>query len=362
MENEYKRILIINTFGIGDVLFSTPLIRALKEGIPAARIDFICNNRTQYILQNNKNIDELLIYEKDDFRDALKRSKIGFIKKLFSFIKRIRSKRYDLAIDLSLGYQISMILMLVGVKKRIGFNFRQRGKFLTDKLDIEGFDDKPVAEYYLDVLGLIGIPASRNKALELNISEDLKVWAENFIRADSFAGKKLIGLAPGGGKSWGREAAYRRWDTENFISVARQLLKERGDIFFIIFGSSEESGVCAKLETALAGSAVNLCGKLSIPQFIALVKKCYLLLCNDGGILHMSVSQGLKTVSVFGPVDHKVYGPYPPSGRHKVIIASKVGCRPCYRNFRHPFCEKHECLKEIDIDEALRITREALQS
>lgn len=204
MNEKHKKILIINTFGIGDVLFSTPLVRMLKMHIPESTIDFVCNERTQYILQNNKNINELIIFEKDKFRELFRKSKIRFIKKMYEFIKRIKSKQYDLAVDLSLGYQTSLLLKLLGVKKRIGFNFRNRGKFLTDKLNIEGFNKKHVVEYYLDVLSLIGIIDCDDRQLELGVSEEVEQWAERFINENNLNGKVLIGLAPGGWKKLGR--------------------------------------------------------------------------------------------------------------------------------------------------------------
>jgi lipopolysaccharide heptosyltransferase II len=343
-----ERILIINTFGIGDVLFSTPLLRAVKEEIPGASIDFMCNERCQCILQHNKNIDRIIVFEKDEFRKTLTSSKREFLKKLISFTRNVRSRRYDLAIDLSLGHQISLLLKIAGVKERIGFNYRNRGRFLTGKLTINGFSNKHVVDYYLDILKLAGIEKPKEKSLELPISGELKGWADAFTGEKGLKAKRLIGIAPGGGKSWGRYALYRRWDPNNFSSVARAIAEEDSDIFFLIFGSDEERGITKMIEHTLKGRVINLCGKLSLTQSIALIKRCALLLCNDGGILHIAVSQGVDTVSIFGPVDDSVYGPCPPSERHVVVKAESVLCRPCYNNFKHQMCENLDCLRKID--------------
>ncbi|OGW75379.1 MAG: hypothetical protein A2Z72_02910 [Omnitrophica bacterium RBG_13_46_9] len=361
-DNRYKSILIINTFGIGDVLFSTPLIRAVKNYMPLARVDFMCNKRCQCILQNNRHIDDVIIFEKDEFRNAFKSSKVGFIRKILEFTREIKRKKYDLAIDLSLGYQISLLLRLLGVKQRIGFNYRKRGRFLTDKLDIDGFNDKHVVDYYLDVLRLIGITDFTGRDLEFSLSSVQEQWAEGFIRAKGLDDKRLIGIAPGGGKSWGSYAAYRRWDPQNFSHVAQGLSKKRDDIFFLIFGSEEEKDLCRIINESLGGKSLGLCGQLSFPQSVALIKRCELLLCNDGGILHVGVSQGVETVSIFGPVNDKVYGPCPPLDKHKVVRAENVECRPCYKNFKHRMCDSHDCLKKIDGGKVLSLAEESIRA
>lgn len=356
----YKRILVVNTFGIGDVLFSMPLVRAIKKAMPRASVDFMCNKRCQYILKNNKNIDSIIVFEKDDFRKVLKRSKIEFLKKFLGLVNTLRKKRYDMAIDLSLGYQISLLLKILGVKKRIGFNYRRRGKFLTNKLEINGFNDKHAIEYYLDILKLIGIDKIDNKYMKLILSPELDKWASKFLEDKGLKGKLIIGFAPGGGKSWGEFAIYRRWNHENFAYVAEELLKRHTGAIFLIFGSGEEKDICSHIKKCLKNRAIDLSGELTLPESSALIKKCRLLLCNDGGLLHIAVSQGVSTVSIFGPVDEKVYGPYPLDVRHRVVKAEGVECRPCYKSFKHTMCKGHECLKKIDKEKALKMAEEIL--
>ena len=356
----YNRILVINIFGIGDVLFSTPMVRALRANFSEAKIDFMCNKRGQHIVQNNKNIDEFIVFEKDDFRNTFKDSKLRFIKKMYKFLREIRRNKYDLVIDLSLGYHLSLLLKILGVKKRIGFNYRNRGKFLTEKIKLKSFSEKHVVEYYLDVLKLIGIEETKDKHLELTLSDDLEKWADDFIKENKLEQKELIGVAPGGGKSWGQYAFYRRWSPSNFSYVAEKLALKRKDVFFFIFGSKEEACLCGNINETLKDKVMDLCDKVSLIKAIALMRRCKLLLCNDGGLLHIAVSQDIKTVSIFGPVDDNVYGPYPHSEKHKVAKAEGISCRPCYKNFKHKSCPTHECLEGIDKEKVLKFAEEAL--
>lgn len=360
MYKKYKRILIVNTFGIGDVLFSTPLLKVLKDNIQGVSIDYMCNERAREILNNNEFVRDIIIFEKDDFRNALKKSKLYFIKKLYNFIRVIKQKKYDLAIDLSLGYHLSLLLAVAGIKKRIGFNYRNRGRFLTDKVNIEGFNEKHAVEYYMDVLKLIGISDNSIKRLSITVPSDVERWADDFIRENKMAGKVLIGLAPGGGRSWGADAVYRRWYPENFSYVAKTLLRKNNNLFFLILGAKDERDLCKDIEKKIKDDSINLCGRLAIIESTALIRKCKVILCNDGGILHMAVSQKVGTVSIFGPVDSKGYGPYPSENIHKVMVAEGVACRPCYRSFRHKICNDHICLKKIDVNKVLEIMKDSI--
>ena len=99
-------------------------------------------------------------------------------------------------------------------------------------------------------------------------------------------------------------------------------------------------------------------------QFTSLLGRLGLVLCNDGGPLHLAVTQGVKTVSVFGPVDPQVYGPYPPSpSRHVAVYRRDLPCRPCYHRFRLPPCPyERACLATVEPAEVLEACRELLGS
>ena len=75
----------------------------------------------------------------------------------------------------------------------------------------------------------------------------------------------------------------------------------------------------------------------------------------------MAASLGIKTVSVFGPVDEDTYGPYPPSAGHRIIAKKDVPCRPCYKKFKYNACDKRLCLETITVDEVFRAAEEALK-
>jgi ADP-heptose:LPS heptosyltransferase len=97
-----------------------------------------------------------------------------------------------------------------------------------------------------------------------------------------------------------------------------------------------------------------------LPVVAGLLKASRMLLCNDGGLMHLANMMGIKTVSLFGPVDEKVYGPYRQNVASEVLTAS-VPCRPCYQKFVFPECRhQRQCLTQIDAGRVFESVKKVL--
>lgn len=353
-----KRILIINPFGIGDVLFTTPSIKSLKENFPESYIGYLCNKRTEPILRTNPDLNEIFVFEKDDYRQLWRESKIKCISRFISFLKRIKVKNFDLSFDLSLGRHYNFFLWLIGIPQRVGFNYKNRGRFLTKKIDIDGYQDKHVVEYYLDLLRFLGLEPKDNR-LELFLSQDDTIWAEQFLKDQGISNTDLlIGIIPGGGASWGKDAPIKHWSGEKFAKVADKFI-ERYSTKIIILGDSTESQICEFVSNSMHHHPVAVSCNTTLRQFASLIGRCKLVITNDGGPLHIATALGTKTISIFGPVDDKVYGPYPPSVNH-IVLKKDLPCRPCYRRFKMPKCDRRDCLESITPEEVLGATEKLL--
>lgn len=343
----------MNPFGIGDVLFSTPVIGNVKASYPDSFIGYLCNARTVSILESNPKINKVFIYEKDDWRRLWKESKIRCIVNFIKFLFEIKSYKFDSSIDLSLGRHYSFFLWLLGVKKRYGFNYKNRGVFLTDKIDIEGYHGKHVIEYYLDLLRFMGLKPMQIKP-KVYINNEYRVWANNFLKNKGVdRNKYLVGIIPGGGASWGKAVDIRRWPKDKFAKLADELIGKH-QFNVIIFGDNFESQLYDEIISLMEYKPIKIVGETDLMQFIALLSKCDLVIANDGGPLHLSVAVGVKTISLFGPVDDKVYGQYPYDlGMHRIMKVN-LACRPCYNKFKMPSCKYNKkCLNDIKVDKVL---------
>jgi len=355
------RILIVNPFGIGDVIFSTPLVEILKKNYDGCFIGYVCNKRTYELLKTNPYIDRLYVYEKDEHVEVWKRSRIEGIKKTLGFLRTIKRDVYDISIDLSLGYKFSMILKLIGIKRRIGLNYRKRGRFLTDRIDIDGFNDKHVIEYYLDLLRPLDIDIERYYARpRIYVTEADKAWAGNFLKDNDVDDNALlVGIIPGCGASWGKDADYRRWGRDGFAKVADRLVQGKGATI-IILGDRKEIPLCREMQGLMKARAVMACGKTTIGGLLGLMARCRVIVTNDGGPLHMAAGLGVSTVSIFGPVDDKVYGPQYSDSLNITVLNKAAPCRPCYKKFKYRLCEDVICLKGIKPEDVIKAAEEIL--
>jgi len=351
-----RKFLIINPFGIGDVLFTTPVIRAIKEADAQNTVSYWCNERVKAVLENNPNIDKIFALSRGDLKKIYQDSGIEGTQRFFSLLQKLKKERFDVAIDYSLDHRYSLICKILGIRKRIGYNYKKRGLFLTGKIDLDGYSKKHIVEYYLSLLKLIDIPA-KSKNLELFVSEHPLSRIRNILRYEGVKDKDLIiGIAPGAGGSWGKEAKLKHWAPLKFAELADDLTDRLG-ARILILGDASERDIADIIVAAMKHRPIDLVGKTKLEELAAAINCTRLLITNDGGPLHMAVALGVRTVSIFGPVDEKVYGPYPVGSEH-IVIKKDLPCRPCYKKFRMPLCDhERECIKAISVAEVFEAVR-----
>lgn len=354
-----EKYLIINPFGIGDVLFTTPIIKALKEAHPGCFIGYWCNDRVGDLLRSNRKIDRVFALSRGDIKRMYGSYPIKRLSALYRLIRDIRSEGFDIAFDYSLDCRYGLWSKLAGIKRRIGLNYKRRGRFLTDKIDLREYSGKHVIEHNLDLLGFVNIEP-KDKVPELIISEEDRAGAHDILKEHGVASTDiLIGVAPGGGASWGKDSIYKQWPARKFAELASELIRN-SNAKVVLLGSVDEKPIAeivlgkmglGKMGQSPLNRIVDLVGKLNLKELAAVINELGLLICNDGGPLHMAVALGVNTVSIFGPVDERVYGPYPPSAKH-IVVKSKLPCRPCYRDFRFKGCLNHiRCLEDITVED-----------
>ncbi len=352
-----KKYLLINPFGIGDVLFSTPVAQAIRDADPSNTVSYWCNERVQELFAQDPNIDSLFALSRGDLKRIYAESAFEGIRRSWELFFRIKKARFDVAVDFSLDHRYSLVTLLAGIKKRVGFDYRGRGGFLTDRIRIDGYQGRHMAEYYLDLLKLLGIPAPKNVRLRLYVSDTAHAKAQHILsRLNALDANVLIGIAGGAGASWGKDAGLKQWPAVKFAQLADRIAKEL-NATVLLLGSESERSIADVITRMTQARLVDLVGKTSIKELAAIMSYLKVLVTNDGGPLHMAAALGVRTVSIFGPVDSRVYGPYPPGEDH-IVIQRDLPCRPCYQNFRMPVCkQERECISSIETQEVFEAVR-----
>jgi ADP-heptose:LPS heptosyltransferase len=348
-----KKVLVVNPFGIGDVLFSMELVEALKAAGPRTIVGFMGNERTIELIRMNRHIDVAHEFNRDELRACLKKNLAAYFLRANAYLREIRAQRYDTMLDLSLGREFSFAGLLAGIPRRIGFDHKKRGFFLTHKTAFKSYEGKHVVDWQLSLLRSVGLkPAVVSSRLPLQISAKARQDAADLLKASSAgAHGPILVVAPGGGKSWGENAIYKQWSPERFAAAAEGWLNGRG-AGVVLLGDAGERELLSAVQARLRISAVLVSGQ-PLEIVCAILERAALVLCNDGGILHLANALGTKTASIYGPVDENVYGPYGNDTPH-VVLTEPVACRPCYKDFRFPPCAHHRCCQdELSVEKVL---------
>ncbi len=343
-----KKILFVNPFGIGDAIFTFYSVAQLKKAHPDARIDFLCNERTIALTRMNPDISRSYEFNRDHLRSVRSRSFRGFLNEYRSLIADWKKEGYEEMFDLSLGREFGFLGLLAGIPRRYGFDHRGRGLFLTHKTAFTGYEGRPVAETQLGLLRKAGVAVSGGSSLKWEIPGADEQRAETLLGGRQ--AQSWMALAPGGGQSWGANAVFKQWDAERFVVAANHWARSGGGILLV--GDSSEKALLERVQGALRVPCVVSCGE-PLGVVGALLRRASLFLGNDGGLLHFANSLGVRSVSVYGPVDEKTYGPYGTDAPVEAVTAP-VPCRPCYKNFIFPPCPyDRRCLTEISVQKVL---------
>jgi len=340
---DFKKILIINPYGIGDVLFTTPVISNLRMAYPQAAIAYLANRRTAEFLKFNSEIAQIFVYERDEF--------VGSVQKYLGLFNTIKQQGFEVVFDFSLNSSFGFLSAAGGIKKRVGFDYRKRGRFLTDRVFLSGYEEKHVIEYYLDLLRAVQVPI-KTKAMKMDLPSEEIQWAQTWLdRHQIDLSKPLIAVLPGGGASWGKAAGNKRWPASHFAHLIDKIV-ENFDAAVILLGDLKDEDLCRQVTREAHFPVYFGVGETSLLGLAALLKKCQGAIVNDGGPLHVAEAVGVKTVSIFGPVDPKVYGPYPVANH--TVVQKGLPCQPCYRRFRQANCGHISCLSDLSVEEVYR--------
>ena len=327
-----KRILIIQTAFIGDVILATPLIKNLRKTFPDSFISFLLIPEAKNVLQNNPNLNEILVYDKRRNRG------IGGLLKM---VRIIKERQFDLAMIPHRSLRSALLAYLSGIPERFGFD-RSAGSFL--------FTNKVV--YRTDVHEV-----DRNISLLSNFTPDLTDRSpELFPSSEDFSsvrrllsdsgigeGDRIACIAPG--SVW----ATKRWLPEGFAEVGDLLLRRTG-VKVVFLGSKEDSALCERIADLMAKRPAILAGKVSLLQSAAAVSLCRVILSNDSAPVHMASAMKIPAVAIFGStIPQFGFGPY---GVDHVIIQKEMKCRPCGIHGKRKCPEKHfRCMGKISAEE-----------
>lgn len=328
MVNAPKKILIVRTDRVGDVILSTPVIKNLRAYFPQAHIAFMCRPYTKDILEGNPSLDEVIVYDKYGKHKSL----WGSVR----FVFALRKKKFDWAVVLHPTNRVHMVTFFAKIPFRIGWD-RKMGFLLTKRIahtKQEGL--KHESEYTLDILRELDIPILY-RHLYFSVSEGAQGKVDGMLRDNDISNsEKLITVHPSA------SCVSKRWPADYFCQLINTL-KERLSLKVAVITAKGEEHFAERIIKDC--DVIDLRGKLDLVEVGALLKRSAIFISNDSGPVHIAAALDVPVISIFG---RKNSGLSPmrwkPLGENSFYLHKDVGCRVC---FAHD-CEKgFLCLKAI---------------
>jgi heptosyltransferase-2 len=351
-----RRILIVHPYGIGDLLFVTPVMRALRLVPTVETVDLLLGSRTREVVENNPHINDVFVVDKDRVH---RQTWLENLRDHWELGRKLRAKRYDLILDYSLRREHAFWgRFFLGVPWCAGFAYKKRALFHNIRFPLpEGFWERHVVDFYCDLAEAAGVPVE-DRFLEYFFPKPESLIEAEVAQKLKLLPGRFLAVAPGGGDSWGKEASFKRWPVKSFAELIRKLQKERNIHGVAILGSGSERALCEELQAMIKPPSVVLAGETNLTQTAMVLKKSALFVGNDGGLVHLAHALHVPLLAFYGPVPPEVYGPYPPSPDAIAVFKQGLECRPCYYKFRyHKECQTIACLTDLNPEEAFEQTK-----
>jgi len=337
-----QTFLLVQLADIGDLVLTTPAISALREAFPDATIDLFASSHALPIVPPDL-VDEMIPFEK-----GVSSGTRAFLQTInFRRTLNLGRRNYDTVIffhhfTLKAGVPKFRVIAQASRAKRIVGLQNDNINFLTDSIPDGGFGAKHQAQYWLDLVGLVGADSTPRPA---------EIYREDYVDQIGYQTRpfavnqgvpKVVIHAGSGGYS-----TARRWIPERFADVANQLkLESNAEIIFV--GKHEDDS--DEVAEMMHFEPTDLVGKTTLPQLADVIENADLFIGADSGVMHIAAATGTPVISIFGPSNFRAWHPWAVGGRASVLT-SQVECSPCsyvgHSVGARDGCEARTCMKMV---------------
>jgi ADP-heptose:LPS heptosyltransferase len=333
----YRRILLLNRIHIGDCIFTTPAIRALRAAYPDASIVAVVPRSNTDLFAHSPCVDAVM-----------PRPVRNWWRKL-QFILAVRRQRFDLVVSFqekSVFYGLAA--RFSGARQTISLWHWRTHRLYRRTVPWPG--DLHRVERYLTLASALGAPIT-SACTELHVGDGAEERARRLLEAQGVReGDLLVGLNPGSSE------AERRWPPARFAEVGERLAREaRARI--VLFGGARDQEMAAEIAAAMETPAINLAGETRLLETAAVLQQCAVLISGDTGPLHMAAAVGTSIIAMFGPSDPRLAEPrFGASGGRSRLLQNPDSCGTCPGPCLHTITAEECCAAALELlrEEAAR--------
>jgi len=330
------RILVRLPNFLGDVLFCTPSLAALRRRRPGLSLTALVKPGVKAVVEAMPFFEEVRVLRGTGPSQTLAEA------------RALRREAFDGALVFPKGFREALLPALARIPVRAGLATDRRSPFLTHPVPFGRAEwHLHHVEQFARVLGPLGV-CLEGEGLFFPVSGEDRRKAEELLGAHGVA-RPYVVLHPGASKP------ARAWREERFAAVAEGLRLRRG-VSVVLTGTEGEGELCRRIASAVPG-ATDLSGRTPVGVLAALIEGAALFLGNDSGPMHIAAAVGTPVAAVFGPgAPHKTR-PWLPPEKHRCLWAA-LPCSPCRQAFwkecRPSPAGKPPCLEALSAEAVLR--------
>jgi ADP-heptose:LPS heptosyltransferase len=337
-----RRLLVIRHRAAGDLLLTTPALRALRAALPSARIDVLVARGLGSLLEGNPDVTRAIEFDRRSLR-----SQAGLY-------LRLARGGYDAVVDLVSNPRSAWMTALTRARVRAGYDIPGRSWAYTvavprERVDAAGPVPRYAPEASLDLIGALGIP-DRGLELTMRVAPRAEQVVDDWLHAQGIGtGIPVFACLPAG--SW----PAKTWLPERFAGVMDAFSGE-GEVLWL-WGPGERD--LAEECRGLMRGPSRVAPPLGWQELAAFLRRCALWVGNDSGPKHVAVALGVPTVTIFGPTHPGTW--HPPRGPHALVEAAGLDCLHCNAN-RCPLPgERHlRCMRDVTVERVVEAARALL--
>ena len=312
------KILVIRFSSMGDIIYTTPVVRCLKKQVPNAQVHFLTKPAFKYIYDNNPYVDKLLL---------LKPS-------LTDTINEIKAEQYDHIVDLHNNLRTTIIKLRTGIKSTT-YKKQPIKKWLSLKFKLKLIPPTHLVDRYLEAAKPLGV---------INDGQPI----DYYIKTEHQLSKLLPASHQNGYITFiiGATHFTKRMPNEKIISICSQL-----KLPVVLLGGNDVKANGDLIAEAIGAPVYNACGITSLDESVFLVSKAESIIGFDTGLTHIAEAFNKPIVSVWGGTVPELLGVQPYMVKNVLVAGIDLGCRPCSK-FGLEKCPlgRFKCMNDMPVD------------
>ena len=317
---DFTRTLILKPSSMGDIVQAMPVLTALREGRPEARVWWMAAKPFTGLLEDHPRLEGVIPFDRKRYGQAWWNP--AAMRDLLGFLRDLRRHEFTLVLDLQGLLRTGLFARLSGARDRVGFAAARElaPLFYTERVAVPAPDMHSVDRYLL-VARAVGLAAP--KATDhLPVTPAARARARDML-AEAGLGRDEPFVVVGADARW----ATKLWPAERYARVIDRVRAETGGRAVLV-GGPDGRAVAGRIGEAAAEAPLDLVGRTTLKELVGLIAEARAMVTNDSGPMHVAAAVGTPTVAIFGPTNPDRTGPYGPG--HRVMTAD-VPCRPCYK-------------------------------